>query len=48
MKKNSINVVNNHAKFVCDKIRTANRLPFTEILPVEWIDKRIKEIEYRD
>jgi len=48
MRKDSINTANNHAKIICEEIRAANRLPFTEVLPARLIDEEIKGIDYRE
>ena len=48
MKKDSINTTNSQVETVCEKIRAANRLPFTEVLPSRLIDEEIKGIDYRE
>lgn len=38
----------NHAKFIIDKLRSDEKLPFTDILEENAIDKHTKNISYRE
>jgi len=48
MNINTINQNVNHAKSVADKIKSSNKVPFTDILSTDAINKHIGSIEHRE
>lgn len=45
---NTINQSANHTKFVAEQIRASNKMPFTDILSTDAINKHLGNIEYRE